>query len=110
MQVQAVNKNGINTVFSQLPSTTTLQNPPTAPGAAGFSNVTTTQLQGNWIANGNPPGTSYTAILSTGASPGTNNFSGNISSTTTDLFALFQSLGVNTVYFVDVKATNTGGS
>src|SRR5262249_25723408 len=52
-QVQATNQSGLSTSFTPLPSATTLTVPPSAPGSAGFSGITTTQLQANWTTNGN---------------------------------------------------------
>src|SRR5689334_3997455 len=72
------------------------------PGPAAFSGVSLTGLTANWTANGNANGTTYYVILSTGASPGTNNFLGNISSATLNLQAVFSGLSINTTYFADV--------
>jgi len=110
MQVQAINQNNVSTSFTALPNAMTLQPIPNAPLPAAFSNVTTNQLQANWTANGNPPGTSYTAILSTAASPATNGLASNQSVTTSNLSTIFSSLLPNVLYFVDVKATSSGGS
>ena len=104
MQVLAQNLNLVPTLFTPLPSTTTL---PNAPSPVGFNGISTTQLHANWTPNGNPPGTQYLAILSTGASPSTNNFGTNQSSTTVNTSAAFSNLLVNTRYFVDVAALNT---
>ena len=110
MRVQAVNLTGTNSSFVLLPSTATHGNVPVTPGAASFSNISTTQLQTNWTQNGNPTGTSYVVILSSWPSPSTNGFSGNQSSTSTVTFAIFAGLFANTRYYADVKAANVNGS
>ncbi len=74
------------------------------PGTSAFSNTTVSQVQANWTANGNPQGTSYTAILSLAASPSTNGLAGNVTVVTPNLSQIFPSLLPNTVYFVDVQA------
>src|SRR2546430_16012092 len=58
MRVQATNQSSQSTSFTTLPSATTLEQVPNAPGVAPFTNVTVNQLQANWTANGNPPTTS----------------------------------------------------
>ncbi|MFC1679179.1 fibronectin type III domain-containing protein [Elusimicrobiota bacterium] len=77
-----------------------------APVASALSNVSETSLQADWTANGNPPVTSYTATVSTGANPGTNGYSGNLSSTTFNLAAVFVGLSPGATYFAEVRATN----
>ena len=74
------------------------------PLPAAFSAVTTSQIQANWAANGNPNGTSYKVILSLSPSPSTNNLPANQTQTTTNTFFNFSSLSTNTVYYVDVQA------
>src|SRR5262249_45375712 len=96
--------------FVNLPSAQTLTVPPSVPGSAGISNVTTTQLRANWTSNGNLDGTSYTVVLSTADSPGTNGFPGNLSITTALSSATFSGLVPNTLYFADVNASNAGGN
>src|SRR5690349_6816606 len=67
-----------------------------APAASAFTGVTLSQIQANWTANGNPGGSTYVVILSTGPNPPTNGFSGNQSSTTIDVSAVFSGLAQNT--------------
>jgi len=110
MQVQAVNLDNIPTSFTPLPSTATLNNPAAPPGAAGLTNVTALQLQANWTTNGNPAGTTYTAVLSSGPSPSTNGYAGNQSSSTLNTSVIFAGLSPDTFYYVEVKATNSNGS
>jgi len=100
--VQAVSFGGTPTSWTDLGSTTTLSNLPTA---APFTSISPSQIQANWDANGNTQGTLYTAILSTAPSPSTNNLPGNKTvSNTTNLFAIFPSLNPNTFYYVDANA------
>ncbi len=110
LRVQALNQNGLATTFTTLPGATTLENSPNAPGASGFTNIAATQLKANWTTSGNDASVSYTAILSSAASPGTNGLADNLSITNSTTSALFAGLTPNTLYFVDVKATSTGGS
>ena len=110
MQVRAFNLDNIGTNATPLPSATTLDNPPAPPGAAGLTNETTSQMQANWTANGNPNGTLYTAILSIAPSPSTNGLNTNITLTTIGTSVLFLGLSPDTVYYVEVKATNSNGS
>src|SRR5262249_22550037 len=95
---------------TSLPAAATLDNPPAPPGSGGLTNATTSQLQANWSANGNAPGTVYTAILSTGTSPSTNGFSGNITAVTTGTVVIFQGLSPDTLYDAEVKSTNSNGN
>src|ERR1039458_6314406 len=74
-----------------------------APSAADFTGVTLSQIQANWTPNGNPGGSTYVAVLSTGPSPDTNGFSGNQSSTTVNQYAVFPGLALNTTYYIDVR-------
>src|SRR5207245_9157453 len=76
------------------------------PGVAGYSNETTSQIQANWTANGNPAGTQYRAIESVAPSPSSNGLSGNQTVNTTSLFAVFTGLAPNTLYYVDVTAAS----
>jgi hypothetical protein len=69
----------------------------------------TSYIMANIIANSNPPGTTYYAVLSSGTSSSTNGFSGNKSSTTTNNFASFKGLNANTTYYVQIKAINHSG-
>ncbi len=110
MRVEAQNQASIASIFTNLPSASTLENPPNQPAAAAFSNILTDQLQANWTANGNPPTVSYTAILSSAPSPSTNGLSGNHTVAVSSTSAVFTGLTANTLYYVDVKATSTGGS
>jgi uncharacterized repeat protein (TIGR01451 family) len=79
------------------------------PVAAAFSGVGAAGLTANWTANGNPAGTTYTAVLSTGASPATNGFAGNATVVTTALSASFTGLNPGTAYYAAVSAQNGGG-
>ena len=107
MQVSAVNQAGIVTTPTTLAPARTL---PGAPTPAPFTNVSPTALQANWNPPSESGSLSYQAILSSGPNPNTNNFTGNISSTTANTFALFTSgLNPNTLYFVNVKALNSSG-
>jgi hypothetical protein len=110
MQVRALNLDNTSTAVAALPSAKTLDNPAAPPGAAGLTIVTSSQLQANWTTNGNPAGTTYTAVLSSGPSPSTNGYTGNQSSTTLNLSAVFTGLSPDTFYYVEVRATNSNGS
>ena len=103
-QVQAVNFSNTPTPFTNLGSASTSSN---APGFLPFSNVSNSQVQANWTANGSPAGTTYTVILSTGVSPSTNGLGSNINQTTTNTSFTFASLAVNTPYFIDVQAAGS---
>lgn len=105
-RVQAINGAGTPTAYVTLSSATTLRS---TPGVSAFTGLTVSQIQANWTANGNSPQKTYTAVLSTGASPGTNGFAGNVSSTTANLFAVFSGLALNATYYVDVQAMEMGG-
>jgi len=110
MRVQASNQNGAFTTFTLLPSVTTLTTPPGPPGSAGFTGLTSHQITANWTPNGNPAGTNYTAILSSNSSPSTNGLATNQTNSTTNTSSTFSSLAPNTLYYVDVNASNGGNS
>jgi hypothetical protein len=89
---------GINDSPSGQEFTGTSLNP---PGAAAFTNLGETQIQANWVQNGNPNGLEYIAQASTAS-----DFSGTLlSSTTFELYALFTGLDVNTAYHFRVRPT-----
>ncbi|GEM_PF-2776122 len=92
--------------YLSLASTVTLA---AQPVASAFSQISTTTLQANWLANDNPSGTRYNLIFSSGALPSTNGFSGNLSSTTLNTYVLFNALTSNTTYYAIVRAINTNG-
>ncbi len=105
LRVRATN-GAAASAFLNIGSTATLA---TVPTAAAFTNVSSSALTANWTANGNPAGTRYRAVLSSGASPSTNGFAGNLSSTTLSLSSLFSGLTLNVTYYVDVQAINHNG-
>ena len=72
----------------------TLANP---PGTDGFSNITETEIQANWTANGNPAGTEYYCENTT---VGTN------SGWTTEIFWNSMGLDCDISYSFRVKARN----
>lgn len=106
-RVEALNLAGTGSGVVALASTSTLA---AVPGAAAFSNVAAASLRANWTANGNAAGTRYLVVLSTGAAPDTNGFTGNQSSQTLNVFATFSGLSANTTYFASVKAVNNNES
>src|SRR5581483_6440508 len=88
--------------FASLGTAITLANPPIA---AAYSGVSSSGLQANWTANGNPAGTTYLAQISTDA------FTTIVaSSQTTNTYAAFTGLTANTGYAGRVQAFNAGGS
>ncbi len=105
-QVVSVNFVGGVSTAAVLTATSTLAVPPVA---AALSGVTASSIQANWTAGGNGAGIRYEAVLSTGAGPGGNAFSGNIASVTAATSVLFGGLGVNTTYHVEVRAINNNG-
>ncbi len=109
MQVAAINQRGSQTAFTPLPTILTLGNPPVAPFGASFNNVTTSQLQANWLQNGNSAGTFYNAVLSTAPFPSSNGAAGNKTLTGTGTFATFTGLLPNTLYYAAVNASNQNG-
>ena len=100
MRVQALNYNNAATGFTPLPSALTLANPPIA---AAPTNIQATQITANWLANGNPVGTTYIAQIS--IDPG---FGTATSSITFNTFATFTGLSPNIQYFMQVQALNAG--
>lgn len=74
------------------------------PVASGFTNVFSTQLTANWLANGNPTGTLYEAQLSTDATFLTGVVSSGFVST---LGFMFGTLLPTTPYYVRVRAQNS---
>src|SRR5262249_38247166 len=64
------------------------------------------QLTARWSPNGNPAGTLYTVLLSTGASPSRTGFTANASWATYNLSALSAGLTANSTYSADLKATS----
>jgi len=100
LQVEALNLNGVATVFTGLPSTVTLATPPAAPTLTaivlGVSSITW-----SWNAVVNAAG--YTVLSSTGGS-----ISANLSASTT--FFTQIGLSTNTAYSNSVEAFNNGGA
>ncbi|MFC1679939.1 hypothetical protein ACFL2T_06995, partial [Elusimicrobiota bacterium] len=112
VRIRAQNHNGIMSDFALLGSSSTLARPPSAV-AFPFAVVGESSMTVAWNRNTNPVDvTTYTAVLSTGASY-PNAFSGNVSLTTspggTDPAATFPSLEINATYFLYVEATNHNG-
>src|SRR4051812_33423972 len=70
---------------------------------AGSYSLAVSSLTGTWSST-YPGGTQYTAILSTGMLP--NGYSGNLSSTTLNLFAGFTGLAPATQFDVAVSTLN----
>jgi len=97
---RAKSRNGdaLETGYSPAVSKSTLAN---APGAAPFSNVTSTCIRANWTANGNPNGTQY---LCENTTAGTN--SGWTTNTSWDSCGL----SVGPSYSFQVKAVNRDGT
>lgn len=106
LRVQAINNNGIPSGFVSLPATYTTVSSP----GLGFTSVGSAVATVIWNSNGNPNGTFYKAVISTGASPGANGFAGNVSSTTANLYASYSGLIPNTAYFAAVQALGSGGN
>ena len=102
-RIRAVSYNGVFTAYKSLPEAVTLA---AVPATGAVSGVTTSALQSNWGAGGNPSGTRYLRVASTGASPGSNGFTGNVSSRTTGLTASSSGLTPNTSYWIEVQAIN----
>lgn len=103
LRVRAVNFSGGSSAQVSLGSTSTLAMVPTA-GLYTVGTVST--LQANWTSPSHGPGLRYEAVISSGASPSTNGFTDNFTSSTYNTSALFSGLSVNTTYFVDVRAFN----
>jgi hypothetical protein len=74
-----------------------------APGAAGFSDISTFSFRANWLANNNAAGTEYRAELSTDPA-----FSVLLSSSgfITTFSHVFSGLSVGQTYYARVKARN----
>lgn len=106
-RVRAFNAAGTGSGQTSLPATATLAAP---PAAAAYSSVAGSSLQANWTAGGNPAGTRYEVILSTGANPSTNGFSGNLASATANTSAVFSGLAPGTAYHAEVRAVGHGGA
>ncbi|MBI4060065.1 MAG: right-handed parallel beta-helix repeat-containing protein, partial [Elusimicrobia bacterium] len=110
--VQAVGP-GAATAFSAYPATATLAAAPSA-AAPAFSAVELTSMTVSWLPNNNPVGvTTYTVVLSSGASY-PNSFAGNIPFSTAPAGALpsasLTGLRDNTLYYAYVAAVNVGGT
>ena len=76
-----------------------------------FTNVTTSHIQANWGANGTAGRHDVLRHSLQRVHPRARTyFSGNTSSTTFNLNAVFSPLSLNTTYFVDVAAINSVGS
>ena len=75
------------------------------PGAASFSNVTSSVIRSSWTANGNSDGTTYVVEQSSW-----DGFTGTVAAATTTLnYADFTGLAPNTTYWYQVKAVNYNG-
>ncbi len=102
----AVNAGGH--VFSNLISTVTPASQP-AQSDPTFISVDFTTIAVQWGPNGNPLGTKYALLTSTGADPGVNGFSGNLISIVSNSQADIGSLKDGTTYFFAVKAVGHNG-
>ncbi len=101
VQVQALNSDGVGTAFDSVPSTWTQYAQPIAanPSFVGSSSITA-----NWLANGNPATTVYSARIST------DNFATvNSASETINAFATFPGLNANTTYYFKVQVVAYNG-
>ena len=102
-QVNAINNNGLATIYTSPISTATPASGILTPAA--FSGVSASSLTENWTSTF-AGGTTYYAQLSTGTFP--NSFSGNLSSSTANLSVLFGGLNANTSYFAQVGTAPAG--
>ena len=111
-RVLALNSNGVASAFVNLGSTSTLAAAP-ASAVSTFSAVEVTSMSVSWSANGNPLSvTTYTVVLSTGASY-PNSFAGNSSLSTMPAgspSASLTGLRDNTQYYLHVAALNHAGA
>jgi hypothetical protein len=110
--VDARNWNDATSGYRALGSTPTLAAPP-ASAASTFSAVTAAGMTVSWLPNGNPLSvTSYTVVLSTGAS-WPNAYSGNVTASSRPAgpvpTATLTGLGADTTYYLFVAARNWGG-
>ncbi|MFH1725741.1 MAG: fibronectin type III domain-containing protein, partial [Elusimicrobiota bacterium] len=110
--VEAVNHNGLGSGYTALGSTATLTYPP-ATAVTTFTLVDITSMTVAWERNGNLVDvTTYTAVLSTGASY-PNAFVGNLSLSTAPAgaspTATLTSLEPNTTYYLFAESRNHNG-
>ena len=110
-QVEAVNNESVQSVFTNFGSTATLSVLPAAPtGSSTFTAISPTSLTLNWssgtAAGYDPSGTLYVAQISTMAS-----FTPILSSSQTyNLHAAFATLSPDSTYYAQVQALNSGGT
>lgn len=93
--------------FAATIATATLANPPAA-GAPVFTGIGLSALTVNWTGNGNPLGSTYTVVLSTGFNY-PNPFTGNVQLSTTSFAAPLTGLASNTTYFAFGAGVNWNG-
>ncbi|MBU2573041.1 MAG: hypothetical protein KKH28_03055, partial [Elusimicrobia bacterium] len=91
--------------FTLLPSTVTLANPP-GDHSTPILNLSSVSLRFQWTGNENPPGTDFTAYLSTAS-----DFTGSadLSSQTLNAYADFFNLTGNTLYYLKARAIGLTG-
>ncbi len=111
LRVSAIDRAGRATAFASLGSTVTLAAVP-GVAASSFTGVSPSALTLNWSSGTagsgfNPPGTAYTARLSTSSSF---NGAADVSSATINQSASFPGLTPNTSYFAQVAAANAAGT
>lgn len=102
LRVKVLAHDGTSTSYATAATTATYAG---APGSAAESGLSASAFTSNWLASGNPAGTTYQAQLSTDAFATL-----NVSSVTANVSAPWSGLLGNTTYYARVRALGRNGA